>query len=163
MKMAKSANKGTQVIKDKGGRFRETTAIESPEKMWEYFSAYKKETKETPYLIHDFVGKDGESVYKEKEKPLTIEGFTCYLYDRNIIGGLEHYFCNTAGRYERFIDVCKRIRMEVRNDQIRGAMSNIYNANITARLNGLKEQTEIDHGVKSDVESMSFEIKRREK
>jgi hypothetical protein len=160
--MAKASQKGVTKI-GTSGRGLESNAIESPEKMWEYFQEYIKQVKDNPILVHDFVGKDGESVYREKNRPLTIEGFEVYLFEKKIIGDLSHYFANTAGRYDRFQDIMRKIRMVVRDNQISGGLAGVFNANITARLNGLKEQTEIDHGVKSDVESMSFEIKRREK
>lgn len=116
--------------------------IESPEKLWELFELYKKETKSTPILVHDFVGKDGNSVYREKEKPLTIEGFECYLFDRDIIGDLSHYFANTNNKYADFLTICSRIRKAVRQDQINGGMAGIFNPSITQRLNGLVEKTE---------------------
>lgn len=116
--------------------------IESPEKLWELFELYKKETKSSPILVHDFVGKDGNSVYREKEKPLTIEGFECYLYDRDIIGDLSNYFANSNNRYAEFSTICSRIRKAVRQDQINGGMAGIYNPSITQRLNGLVEKTE---------------------
>jgi hypothetical protein len=52
--------------------------IETPNKMWEYFQAYKKEVKDSPILVQDYVGKDGTAVYRQKEKPLTLDGFECW-------------------------------------------------------------------------------------
>ena len=49
--------------------------IETPEKLWELFLLYAKEVKSKPTLVHDFVGKDASEVRREKENPLTIEGF----------------------------------------------------------------------------------------
>lgn len=116
--------------------------IESPEKLWELFEIYVKNTKDSPITVHDFVGKDGRSDYREKERPLTIEGFECYLYDEGIIGDLSHYFANTDNRYSDYITICSRIRKVVRNDQIQGGMAGIYNPSITQRLNNLIERTE---------------------
>ena len=64
--------------------------ITSPEHLWELFQAYKKKTKENPFIVKDFVGKDAEMVYREKERPLTIEGFENYCADQEIIGDLSH-------------------------------------------------------------------------
>lgn len=116
--------------------------IESPEKMWEYFLAYKEEVKSNPIKVQDYVGKDAEMVYREKERPLTIEGFECWCYDNDIISDLSQYFANTEQRYTEYQTICSRIRKSVRNDQIEGGMAGIYNPSITQRLNGLKEQTE---------------------
>lgn len=116
--------------------------IETPEKLYEYFSQYKKWVKSNPILKMVFVGKDGVKDFEERERPLTIDGFECYLFDKGIIGDLSHYFANTDNKYADYLTICSRIRKEVRNDQIEGGMANIYNPSITQRLNGLTEKTE---------------------
>lgn len=116
--------------------------INSPEHLWELFQAYKKHTKENPFIVKDFVGKDAEMVYREKERPLTIEGFENYCADQEVIGDLSHYFANTNGRYKRFLTICSRIRREVRSDQIEGGMAGMYNPSITQRLNNLVEKVQ---------------------
>lgn len=116
--------------------------IETPERLWELFEAYKEYAKTNPILVQDYVGKDGKEVFRTKERPLTIEGFECYLYDKEIIGDLSHYFANTNGKYADFLTICSRIKKAVRNDQIEGGMAGIYNPSITQRLNNLVEKTE---------------------
>lgn len=116
--------------------------INSPEHLWELFQAYKKHTKENPFIVKDFVGKDAEMVYREKERPLTIEGFENYCADQNVIQDLGDYFSNTRGRYKRFSAICSRIRREVRSDQIEGGMAGMYNPSITQRLNNLVEKVQ---------------------
>ena len=119
--------------------------IETPNKLWEFFLAYKKEVKNNPILVQDYVGKDAEMVYRAKEKPLTIDGFECWCYDNEIIGDLSHYFANTNNKYDEYLTICSRIKKAVRTDQIEGGMSGIYNPSITQRLNNLveKQETEI--------------------
>lgn len=117
--------------------------IESPEKLKEYFLSYEKEIKNNPFLVKDWVGKDGDQVYREKEKPLTIEGFECWLSENNIIEDLGHYLANTDGRYEEYRTICSYIRKKTRKDQIEGGMAGIYNPSITQRLNGLAEKSEV--------------------
>jgi len=60
--------------------------FETPEEMWDAFCEYKEETKRRPYLQHDFVGKEGQSAYRERERPfiLTRIRATC---DRDMIEG----------------------------------------------------------------------------
>ena len=116
--------------------------IESPESLWKLFCDYKKEIKSNPILVQDYVGKDANMVYREKEQPLTMEGFDCYVMDNDIIHGLENYFANTNGRYKRFSSICSRIRKEIRRDQIAGGMAGIYNPSITQRLNNLVEKVQ---------------------
>ena len=116
--------------------------IESPEKMWELFVAYKESAKSKPILVQDFVGKDGQEVRRERERPLTMEGFECFVWDEGVAEGVEQYFANREGRYADFVGICTRIRREIRQDQIRGGMAGIYNPSITQRLNGLVEKTD---------------------
>lgn len=115
--------------------------IESPEVMWKLFQDYKKHTKSNPFLVHDFVGGQGNEVERKKEKPLSIEGFTCYLWDNDIMTDPKDYFSNRDGRYEDFVPICQRVREAIRQDQIEGGMAGIYNPSITQRLNNLAETT----------------------
>jgi hypothetical protein len=117
--------------------------IETPEKMWEYFQRYKKEVKQDVILVHDFVGKDAEEVYRRKERPLTLEGFENWCADNEIIEDLGHYFANTDDRYGNYRTICSRIKKVIRQDQIEGGMAGIYNPSITQRLNNLVERTEV--------------------
>lgn len=118
--------------------------IETPEKLWEYFELYKKDTKSRPFLVKDWVGKDAHDVYREKERPLTIEGFECWLADQNIIDNLSNYFANSDNRYSDYSTICSRVKKAVRQDQIEGGMAGMYNPSITQRLNGLVEKTQTE-------------------
>ena len=116
--------------------------IESPEKMWELFVAYKESAKGKPILVQDFVGKDGMEVRRERERPLTIEGFENYCFENEIINDLGDYFSNKDGKYSEFSTICRAIRRMIREDQISGGMAGIYNPSITQRLNNLVEKTD---------------------
>lgn len=118
--------------------------IETPEKMWELFLAYKKEVKSNPVIIKDWVGKDAEEVHREREKPLTMVGFECFVLDHTEITypDLTHYFENKDNRYSDFVPISSRIKSEIKNDQVTGGMTMIYSQNLTARLNNLVEKTE---------------------
>jgi hypothetical protein len=116
--------------------------IETPDLMWEYFLQYKSFVKSNPIIVKDWVGKDAVDVYREKEKPLTIDGFECWCYDNGIISDLSQYFANTEQRYSEYQTICTRIRKAVRTDQIEGGMAGIYNPSITQRLNNLIERSE---------------------
>lgn len=118
--------------------------IESPEKLWEYFKQYSEDTKNNPIYVQDFVGKDGLEVHRTKERPLTIEGFENWLFDKGIVSDLGHYFANTDNAYTDFLTICRAIRRKVREDQIAGGMAGIYNPSITQRLNGLVEKSQSD-------------------
>ena len=118
--------------------------IETSERLWELFLAYKKEVKSNPVIIKDWVGKDAEEVHREREKPLTMVGFECFVLDHTEITypDLTHYFENKDNRYSDFIPISSRIKSEIKNDQVTGGMTMIYSQNLTARLNNLVEKTE---------------------
>ena len=122
-------------------------AIETPELMLQYFTEYCEYAKNNPIKVHDFVGKDGDEVYRLRERPLTIEGFENYCYNQGVIGDLSHYFANTNNAYADFLTICSRIRKTIRQDQIEGGMAGVYNPSITQRLNSLVEKTENKHEV----------------
>jgi DNA-packaging protein gp3 len=116
--------------------------IESPAKLWELFEAYKVSVKFKPILVQDFVGAMATEVRREKERPLTMEGFENYCADQDIIEELGDYFSNKGGRYADFAAICSRVRRSIRQDQIEGGMAGIYNPSITQRLNGLVDKKE---------------------
>lgn len=119
-----------------------TKLIESPEKLKEYFLSYEKEVKSNPFLVKDWVGKDADEVHREKERPLTIEGFECWLSENDIIEDLGDYLKNKDKRYEDYAPICSYIKKKTRRDQIEGGMAGIFNPSITQRLNNLVEKTE---------------------
>ena len=122
--------------------------IETPEKMWELFEAYKTEVKSNPRIKVEYVGKDGDTKHTPIERPLTIEGFKTFCAYK--VGQIDHYWYNTDNAYEEFLSIITRIREEIRAEQIDGAMVNHYNSNITARLNGLTDKKEHDHTTKGE-------------
>lgn len=141
-----AAVKGNEYYKNrkKDGRDK---AIESPEVMYQLFQEYCEHTKANPIKVKDWVGGMAKAIVREKEVPLTMEGFEIYGFKAGIVIGLDQYFANREGRYEDFISVCSRIRKEIRDDQIKGGMAGIYNPSITQRLNNLVEKTENKHEV----------------
>lgn len=115
--------------------------IETPERMYELFEAYKKETKDNPRIKVDYVGKDGNKVNIPLEVPLTMEGFSGYVYRQGVTSSIHNYFANSRDAYPEYSSICTRIREEIRHDQISGGMVGQYNASITQRLNNLVEKT----------------------
>ncbi len=121
--------------------------IETPDKLWEYFLKYREETKAQPIKVKDWVGGMGMPVSREKERPLTLEGFSVWCFMNEIISSVNDYFGNKNGAYSDYSDICSRIKEFIRLDQIEGGMAGIYNPSITQRLNGLSEKTENKHEV----------------
>lgn len=111
------------------------------EELWELFKAYKEEVKSSPLKVQDYVGKDGQMVYRDREKPITFEGFDLYCIEHKGCA-VNHYFHSKREGYQPYEEVCRRIKAAIKDDQIVGGMCNIYNPSITARLNGLTEKVE---------------------
>lgn len=117
-----------------------TKYIETPEKLWELFEDYKKDVKNNPRYRTQFVGRDGNQALEPLERPLTFEGFKNFCY--YLVGCVNQYFDNADKRYNDYINICTRIKQEIRQDQIEGGMVGQYNPSITQRLNGLTEKIE---------------------
>jgi len=116
--------------------------IETPEKMWEYFEAYRSQVKANPRTKTVFPGKDAIPQREPLERPLTLEGFENWCADAGIIEDLSNYFANTKGNYSDYSTICSRIKRVIRQDQIEGGMVGQYNASITQRLNSLVDKQE---------------------
>ena len=116
--------------------------IETPEKMWEYFEAYRAEVKNNPRTKTVFPGKDAIPQREPLERPLTLEGFENWCADAGIRQDLGDYFANTKGNYSDYSTICSRIKRVIRQDQIEGGMVGQYNASITQRLNSLVDKQE---------------------
>lgn len=113
--------------------------IPTPEAFLECFERYRKKVKEDPFLVDDYVGKDGKNIDRKKEKPLSMEGFENFLEDEYGIGQVQQYLENRGGRYEEFVSIVKRVKRVIREDQVSGGMVGVYNPNLTARINGINE------------------------
>ncbi len=116
--------------------------IETPEVLWELFQAYCKDAKSKPFIVTDWVGGQGMKVDRKKERPLTMEGFSIFCYDK--MSKIKDYISNKEGRYSEYIPISSRIKEAIREDQIGGGMAGIYNPSITQRLNGLVEKVQND-------------------
>lgn len=117
--------------------------IDSPETMWKLFQDYKDHIKAKPIKVGDWVGGMAIPVDREKERPLTMEGFENYVADLpDMPMDLGDYFANSNDAYTNFSTICSRIKRAIRQDQIEGGMAGIYNPSITQRLNGLVDKTE---------------------
>lgn len=117
-------------------------SISSPEELWRLFRQYKTWAKENPYLKHDFVGKDGDSVMRKFERPLSFAQFEAYLVERMIINDLGDYERNKEGRYQDFTTIIRAIKRIIEGDQFDGAAAGIYKENIIARKLGLADKQE---------------------
>lgn len=119
--------------------------IETPEKLWNLFCAYKKEIESTPFKVPDWVGKDAVQVKREHMKTLTMEGFECYVMDHTRITypDLTEYFEGKNDSYSDYFPICSRIKREIRRDQLEKGLAGLANQSITQRINNLVDKSEV--------------------
>lgn len=135
--------------------------IESPEKLWDLFLAYVQKTQENPWLKVEYVGQKAEKVVIPLAKPITFEGFECYLFDTIGVSDIGQYASNRDGRYPEYVTIIKTIRQNCFQQNFEGAAVGAFNANLIARKLGIKDQ--VDSEVKlTDVSEINFSMKRRE-
>jgi hypothetical protein len=67
-----------------------TKAIETPERLQELFDQYREWVKTSPYMVHDFVGKEGVEVERKRQRPLTWVGFEAWLWREGVVTHLGH-------------------------------------------------------------------------
>lgn len=118
-------------------------AIESPEQFYSMFDEYKQWVRDNPILIEDYVGKDAERVMRQKPRPLTIEGFENHCFRHYGLSTLQQYLENRDERYSDYVSIVRTIKHEIRQNQIEGGMAGIFNQSLTARLNNLKDATDV--------------------
>lgn len=136
--------------------------IATPDAMWQLFVEYEEWVRNNPIKVQDFVGKDGDEVFRQKNRPLTMEGFENYVFNKGIASDLDQYFSNFKQLYTNYLAVCSRIRKTIRQDQIEGGMAGIYNPSITQRLNSLVDKIQED-GSKEVTIKVKYEKKETPK
>lgn len=115
--------------------------IETPEKLWQLFCEYAEQVKTNPRKKDVFVAGFGK-LKEDLERPLTMEGFSMYLWNKGVTSNLHDYMANTKSLYNDYSSICMRVREAIRQDQIEGGMVGQYNSSITQRLNGLVDKSE---------------------
>ncbi len=120
--------------------------IETPELYLKLWNEYVKEVKSKPKLVHDFVGKDGNSVHRERERPLSWDGFELFVMQKGYMKypDLTDYCDENNESYKEYLPLSRAFKKQIKADHIEGGMTNIYNANITASLHGLKNHNETE-------------------
>jgi DNA-packaging protein gp3 len=118
--------------------------ILTPEQIAKLFVKYRKYVSDNPFKVHDYVGKEGNSVYREKQRPLTLNGFSLWLSDNGHLGinSLGHYLSNYKNAYDDYVDTLNAIKQRCATDVLEGALVGIYSSGISARHLGLAEKVQ---------------------
>ena len=110
--------------------------FETPRILEEAIDEYFEETSDRKWSRKDWVGKDAEPVLREFDTPFTLSGLCVFL-------GIDDATWALYRKREDFIGVITRAEQIIKTHQIEGGMIGHFNSNLTARLNNLKEQTDI--------------------
>ena len=114
----------------------------TPEELWEAFERYRAENKANPYRVQDYVGRDGDMVYRDKERPITFRGFEGYLAENGVCHNLSQYRNGDSDHHKEFLSIITRIRLTCDKDMLEGSSAGVYSANIASRLLGLVDKQE---------------------
>lgn len=113
--------------------------LKEPEELYTLFENYVIETKSRTRKVPKATNKG--VLYEEHVPPLTIDGFKTYCNKQG--QEINNYWYNVGGGFDTFITIVTRIKEEIRNDQVEGALVGQYQQNIVARLNALTEKTDV--------------------
>jgi hypothetical protein len=113
--------------------------VDTPEKLYELFENYSIETKSRVRTIPKATNKG--VLYEGHVPPLTIDGFKTYCNRQG--SDINRYWYNIDGTLNEYVTIVTRIKEEIRNDQVEGALVGQYQQNIVARLNNLTEKTDV--------------------
>jgi len=140
--------------------FKKPKYIESPEKLWQFFTEFVEHERKSPFYKTEYVGKDGNEVQTPLQVPITFEGFECWLADKDIITHLGDYSANKDNRYDSYAPIITRIRNNCFSQNFKGAAVGVFNANIIAKKLGLVEKTQTDVSAEVNIKQITgIEIK----
>ncbi|MFI3306635.1 MAG: terminase small subunit [Rikenellaceae bacterium] len=123
--------------------------VYTPDELWAQYIAYEKKTKDIDKLVS--VNSKQGLINLPKERPLTIVGFCVFAN----ISRMTFYRYENNG--DEFCYIYTRIRERIEADQTEGAMLEIYNPTITARMLGLVERHSADVEIKKLYDQMTEE------
>jgi hypothetical protein len=130
------------------GQPRNFKDVDALQKAWDEFKIDLK-VQANEWIKTQYVGKDGSEVNQAMKVPMTFEGFKRFC--RSKYGCVEQYFSNQDEVYNEYINICRAIKDEIREQQIIGGLLGFYNPSITQRLNGLTDKTQTTFNVSPKI------------
>lgn len=117
--------------------------FETPEVLWNAACEYFEECDNNPWIKKDWVGKDGDEVERETQRPYTQKGLCIFLdIDETT---LSNY--STDPIYKAFFPITAHIKNIIYTCKFEGALVGAFNANLVARELGISDKQEIRHDV----------------
>lgn len=120
----------------------------NPDQVWKLYQNYLKHIANTPMYRNELIKsgeRAGEQIPVRVDVPPNIWGF-CLFAD---IDRKTYYKYLNSGEDsnidKQLIHIFTRVDDDIKQKQIAGATVNLYNANIVARLNGLKDVQQVEN------------------
>lgn len=132
----------SEMVKRVKGR---PAAIKSAAHLWRLFVEFVEFVESRPVDLPEYTVKGNarmEGRGGKVARPLTLQGFMTFC-------GLGYTWGDFKIKYKSkadFAEVITRVEQAVRACQIEGGLAGVYNSNLTARLNGLSDRSDLTSG-----------------
>lgn len=132
--------------------FRKPKRFKTPEELWECAMEYfkwadanpiKTNIKTAKYKRQKMAGDElGKNEFTDTvARPYTLTGFFVFAGIHREYSDFKKYYIEQD---ESYCEVFRAIEIVIQTQQVEGAMSNIYNGNLTARLNGISDKVKAE-------------------
>lgn len=112
-----------------GNSGREKT-FNTPEELEKYINEYFDKIDSNPILTKDWVGRDADEVYREMQRPYTVEGLCLHLnIDRKTLLNYQK-----ADGYEEFFHIITRAKRRITEQMVTFSLAGGYNAGLAKFL-----------------------------
>lgn len=137
--------------------------FKTPADLYNTFEKYKKWAENNPWLKQEFIrtgSKAGNIIELKNARALTEWEFAAFC-------GLSYQGLRNYGEREdhkQFFDTYHRIKNEMSAFRVSGGLCDAFNANLVARIDGIKEQSAVEHDITDKLaERLSAARKRVQK
>lgn len=122
--------------------------FKDPDQVWKLYQNYLKHIANTPMYRNELIKsgeRAGEQIAVRVDVPPNIWGFCLFAdidrktYYKYLNGGED------SNIDKQLVHIFTRVDDDIKQKQITGAAVNLYNANIVARLNGLKDVQQVEN------------------
>jgi hypothetical protein len=128
----------------------------TPEQFTQLWNDYVQWAEDNPLFKYELNQRAGEVIAIPCRRAINLQRF--YVWVKEKTGKcIAQYFDNPDNRYAEYISITSHIRDFRTADNIEGGMSGLYNANLTARINSIKEQTDVTSNSEK-IDSISVTI-----
>lgn len=120
--------------------------FKDPKEVWDLYQRYLIHLSENPMYRNELIKsgeRAGEQIPVRVDVPPNIWGF-CLFANIDRVTYYDYLNGNSENLDKELINIFTRVDDDIKQKQITGATVNLYNANIVARLNGLKDNVQVE-------------------